>query len=283
MLLLLLIAALWCVAEAIAEARFNPAPLGTTHHICLDEESSRQITLRLPAGWEPDQLPSTSTKLAKVVFQHAPQPYPSVYIEAVTGSDANETEWSRQFTGDMQLPLLDKLTDSQWAYDVERKTRWRTVEKQSPMRVELELLRSDVHSLIRIFHATENSQAFRETVCNIVDQFQIELTTDTPAAQSSESVASKTVTPQTPAADDEKVEFVMGNGLELITAKQTRLTALIWTIAVLALLIAVHLYLSVIEVNERVRDTKRFMSAIRRGVPLGRAWNLPNTKDTPPT
>ncbi len=279
LLILLLIAALWCVAEVVAEARFTPAPIGNLHRISFEEDSSHQIVMRLPIGWEPETLPNSSDGTTKLVFQHKGQAYPSVYLEAKSAKDTSQADWVKQHVDEPKLELLADVTESNWAFDTQRAVRWRAVNR-NPAQLEIETVRSNVHFLVRVFYGSGTDEV-RQTVRNIIDQMHLAAVPK--STNSDADTPTETESEQTPVVkNDEEQAFAMGNGTEVTTARRMRLNALIWVLAILVVLIVVHVCLSVAEVNERIRDTKRLMAALRRGVPLGRAWDPPETEDTPP-
>ncbi|WP_166832078.1 hypothetical protein [Thalassoroseus pseudoceratinae] len=111
-------------------------------------------------------------------------------------------------------------------------------------------------------------EEFRQTIRNIVDQLRIEQTSNEP----------KPVAKTRPIAD-KNAKFAMGNGTERMTARKSRMTVFSWSLAILTILIIVHLWLSVIDVNSRIRNTTRLMTAIRQGTPLGRVWKESETED----
>lgn len=279
LLFLLLIAALWCVAEVVAEARFTPPPIGQLHRISLGKDSSHQIVMRLPLGWEPEKLPGLSEGTTKLVFQNNAKVYPSVYLEANLVKETSQADWIKQHADEPELSLLTEMTESKWAVDTHRAVRWRTL-SSNPTQLEIETVRSDVHFLVRVFYES-GPEEVRQTVRNIVDQMHVVAVPDSTDFDS--ETPTETDTEQTPVVNrDNEPAFAMSIGTEVTTARRTRVNALIWVLVILVVLIVVHVCLSVAEVNERIRDTKRLMAALRRGVPLGRVWDPPETEDTPP-
>ncbi|WP_166832080.1 hypothetical protein [Thalassoroseus pseudoceratinae] len=132
LLFLLLIAALWCAAEVIAEARFNPPPPGILHRLNVGEDSSRCLVLRIPIGWEPQQVPPRAPDYMTAVFLRATDSYPSVYVKAKVLEETQPLDWSGRHADAQRIRLLAETTNSKWVFDSERKVRWRTVTQKSP-------------------------------------------------------------------------------------------------------------------------------------------------------